>query len=272
MLPAIKKFDQIVEKIRYGAVSSSVAAEFPCGICSSSVKHNDKAVFCDQCSHWVHIECNDISVSEYKVLKNEPDDKQWICMYCTILDNSIMFPFTLVTDEALLASNDIENSSNYEPTPSLEIVSKLTNLPNLSDYDIDENLNPNISSQYYTLRELSSLEVSNKDFTLFHMNIRSLSLHYEELHALLTTANVEFQVIGLSEVKASSDAPLKSNIELLAINSTTLLPIVLLVALASTSNLILQLIREMIFLSVMLILRQFGLKSTILKQKISSVA
>ena len=125
-----------------------------------------------------------------------------------ILDNSIMFPFTLVTDEALLASNDIENSSNYEPTPSLEIVSKLTNLPNLSDNDIDENLNPNISSQYYTLRELSSLEVSNKDFALFHMNIRSLSLHYEELHALLTTANVEFQVIGLSEVTFSN--PLKT--------------------------------------------------------------
>ena len=125
-----------------------------------------------------------------------------------------MFPFALVTDEALLASNDIHNSSNYGPTPPLEIVSKLTSLPNLSDYDIDENLIPNISSQYYTLRELSSLEVSNKDLALFHMNIHSLSLHYKELHALLTTANFEFQVIGLSEIKASNDAPLKSNIGL----------------------------------------------------------
>ena len=125
---------------------------------------------------------NYISIPEYKLLKEEPDDKQWIC---NILNTSHMLPFTLETDEALLSTNGIEIPSNNVPSPSLKIVSKLTNLPNLSDYDIDENLNPNISSQYYTLQELASLEVSNKDFALFHMNIRSLSLHYEEFHALL---------------------------------------------------------------------------------------
>ena len=119
-----------------------------------------------------------------------------------------------MTNEALLASNDTESSSNYDPTPSLQIVSKLTNLPNLSDDDIDENLNPNTSSQYYTMSELRSLEVSSKVFGLFHMNIRSLSLHYEEFHALLSNTNIDFQVIVLSEIKAYTDAPLKSNIEL----------------------------------------------------------
>ena len=87
-------------------------------------------------------------------------------------------------------------------------------MPNLSDYDIDENININLSSQYYSLQEMAALEVSYKDLAIFHMNIRSLSLHYEEFHALLSSLKIDFQVIGLSELKASMDAPIKSNIQL----------------------------------------------------------
>eukprot|EP00794_Sanderia_malayensis_P013289 gene13290-14664_t len=61
---------------------------------------------------------------------------------------------------------------------------------------------------------MSALEAFKNDFALFHMNIRSLSLHYEELHALLSGLKIEFQVICLSEIKVSTNAPLKSNVDL----------------------------------------------------------
>ena len=77
--------------------------------------------------------------------------------------------------------------------PSFEITSQLTNLPNLSDYDVDENLELNINSQYCTVEELAPLQVSHKDISLFH--------------ALLSNLNVDFQVLGLSEIKVSNDAP-----------------------------------------------------------------
>ena len=89
MIP-IKHFDQIVNKIIYGTVSRNLDAAFPCGICDNNVKHNNRAFLCDQCEKWIHIECNDISVPEYKLLKEEPEDK-WICIYCTILNISLSY-------------------------------------------------------------------------------------------------------------------------------------------------------------------------------------
>ena len=134
-------------------------------------------------------------------------------LFCA--NNSFVFPFTLTAGSDFLRTNDIESSSSYHLNlPSFEITSKLTNLPDLSDYDIDDNININLSSKYYSLQELAALDVSKNDFALFHMKIRSLSLHLEEFHALLSSLNIVFQVIGLSEIKAYVDAPIKSNIQL----------------------------------------------------------
>ena len=120
----------------------------------------------------------------------------------------------LETDNVLLGLNDIDMPSITDTLPSFEIVSQLTNLPNLSDYDPDENLNTNITSQYATVQKMVSMELSDKDFTLFHMNIRSHSLHFDELHALLPSLNINFQALGLSEIKVSSDAKVKTNTKL----------------------------------------------------------
>ena len=125
-----------------------------------------------------------------------------------------MFPFTLENDEVFHGINSIDLPSLADSLPSLDISSKLTNLPNLSDYDIDENSNLNISSHYSTTEELTNLHVSQDDFSLFHMNIRSLSLHHNEFHSLMTNLNTDFKVIGLSEIKASVDAPIIDNIKI----------------------------------------------------------
>ncbi len=110
---------------------------------------------------------------------------------------------------------DFETPSGLNITrPSFEIASKLTNLLNLSDYDIDENINNKLNSKYYSVQDLGSLEFSNKDFAIFQMNIRSLPLHYEEFHALLSSIKTGFQVICPSEIKVSTNVPLKSNVDL----------------------------------------------------------
>ena len=76
-------------------------------------------------------------------------------LFCA--NNSFVFPFTLTADSDFLGTNDVESSSSYRSNLlSLEITSKLTNLPDLSDYDIDDNMNINLSSKYYSLQELAA--------------------------------------------------------------------------------------------------------------------
>ena len=74
-------------------------------------------------------------------------------------------------------------------------------LPNMSDFDIDENLISTISSRYYDLNEINKIKLTGQTFSVFHTNIRSLSKHFDELHAQLNMLNIPFDIIGISESK-----------------------------------------------------------------------
>ena len=101
-----------------------------------------------------------------------------------------------------------------DSVPSFEVTSHLTKLPNLQDYDVDEHLPTTINSNYHTIQDLSSLNTSHKDFSLLHMNIRSLSCHFNELHSLLVNLDVKFDVIGVSEIWDSINNPLSTNVKI----------------------------------------------------------
>ena len=143
--------------------------KFPCGICHKNIANGHKAIFCNKYNFFVHIKCNNITASEYKKLEKEPDDVPWFCKLC-IKD---MFPFGSLANEDLLGLYDFDLPSFVDSTPSFEVSSNLMNLPNLSDYDIDEQMPQNIDSRYFTLPELSSLQSSSSDFSILHTNIRS---------------------------------------------------------------------------------------------------
>ena len=125
-----------------------------------------------------------------------------------------MFPFGHLTDEEFLVLLSIDLPSLVSSFPSFKITSGLLDLTNLSDYDIDKHMPQSIDSRYFTIPELSSLQVSSTEFTILHTNIRSLSLHYDELVSLSVHTNLNPDVIGVSEIWHSNDNPIVSNIDI----------------------------------------------------------
>ena len=125
-----------------------------------------------------------------------------------------MFPFSSLANEDLLGLYDFDLPSFVDSTPSFEVTSNLMNLPNLSDYDIDEQVPQNIDSRYFTLPELPSLQSSSSDFSILHTNIRSLSLHLDELVSLSAHTNLNPDAIGVSEIWHSNDNPISSNVDI----------------------------------------------------------
>ena len=182
----------------------------PCGFCHKNIPDHCKAIFCNNCNLWVHIKCNNISNSEYLEFQNEADDVLWFCLQCT----KIMFPFGQLDNDELLNLYDFDLPSFLDSMPSFEITSGLSNLPNLDDYDIDEHLPSQVNSNYHTFQELSTLNTSENDLSLFHMNVRSLSLHFDELISTLSTLKTNFDIIGLSETWNSFENPVKTNVEI----------------------------------------------------------
>jgi len=80
-----------------------------------------------------------------------------------------MFPIGSLSTEDLLNLNNFNVQSFVDSALSFEITSGLTNLPNLTDYDIDEQLPITVNSSYTILHELSTRSISVHDLSLSHL-------------------------------------------------------------------------------------------------------
>ena len=176
------------------------ACKYPCSVCSKSVNKNQKAIQCDQCNSWSHASCNGISKSEYESLVQEDGSISWCCLPCQILNWANIFPFSFLSRSELLDMNEVDLPSQLTNLLPFEISSRLNNLSNLNYFDLDENLVHSIDSKYRKVSELSSMKI-NQTFSLFHVNIRSLTKHFDELQTLINSAKISFDILGITESK-----------------------------------------------------------------------
>lgn len=60
-----------------------------------------------------------------------------------------------------------------------------------------------INSSYYSLDDLYKIRSSldNKSFSLFHVNLRSLDAHFDELQSILSIINIPFHTTGITETR-----------------------------------------------------------------------
>ena len=114
----------------------------------------------------------------------------------------------------LLDLNGTDLPSHLQTLPSLETRSKLVNLPNLNDFDIDENIISTINSKYYSVDEINKVQLDKQHFPVFHTNIRGLSKHHDTLHTQFGMINIPFDVMGISETKERIDNEFTTNVEL----------------------------------------------------------
>ena len=167
--------------------------KYPCTVCGRSVAKNHKALQCDYCDQWVHIKCNLIDKKTYELLKQ--DETPWSCIKCT--EN--IFPF--------IQADLPVNNHNHLTTKQQEIINDLNQIK-----DDPENTP---SSKYYTPDGFNkNITFSNKDFLLLHLNISSLSFHYEELHNFLVNMPTKPSIFGISESRLKKNNPSLINISL----------------------------------------------------------
>ena len=186
--------------------------KFPCPVCEKNCNKNQQSIQCSPCNNWVHCKCNGITKAEFDILEEEDNDIPFHCIFCNIKNNADIFPFGFLPKSELLDLHGIDMLSQLAMLPSFTVCSKLSKMPNLNDFDMDENLTYTINSKYYSLAEISKLNPVNESFFLFHLKRRSLSAHHDELTLLLSNLKFKFDVIGISETKEQSDKGFLSNV------------------------------------------------------------
>ena len=94
--------------------------------------------------------------------------------------------------------------------PPLTIQTLLDKMPGNRDEQTDDFLSDTILSKYYSLyysSEFLRAKIPKTSFSIFHLNIASLSAHIDELRTLLDILNHPFDIIGITEtrIKDGSD-------------------------------------------------------------------
>ena len=92
----------------------------------------------------------------------------------------------------------VDLPSQLDLSPSFETGFKLINLSNLNLCDLDGNLVQTINSSYHKIGDLPQVNMKfhSHNFSLLHVNIISLTKHFDELHLLLHSSEIPFDVIG----------------------------------------------------------------------------
>ena len=77
--------------------------KFPCELCGKAARWNQRAVSCDECCGWYHVDCMSMSTVAYNVLANN-SKVEWICCQCGMPNFS----------SSLFSNSDIQLSNSFE--------------------------------------------------------------------------------------------------------------------------------------------------------------
>ena len=91
---------------------------------------------------------------------------------------------------------------------SVEIKEFLAKLNSLEFDEATTETMSGVNCKYYDANDFSNLDSGSNNFSLFHLNIASLSKHFDELKALLGKLDHGFNIIGITETGFQNNIPL----------------------------------------------------------------
>ena len=207
-------YDRIIEAISLEReLNSPNNLKSPCSICNKNVLTNQKAIQCDTCDKWCHIQCDGTSSEFYNYLMTTDDTVSWHCLYCIFKFNHQNIPFTLSDNSEINKINISDTMRFCEFLPSFEIISETSKFSNFSQNEIDYNLPSNLNTKYYSVYDFQKLKIQ-KNLNIFHSNVNGLESKFEGLHDFLTGTTVTLDVIAITETSQHNEEFFTSNVSL----------------------------------------------------------
>ena len=172
-----------------------------CNVCKQRVLSHSRILNCCLCHCSFHVRCVTLSAD---LLSETLQD--WFCFNCL----AEIFPFNYVQDDNDLMKNlrdyfGTEINFDFNPFDfgDINLYMPLTEIdPDLQFFNDMANLQNHIGNCKYYIEESFNTTFKRNlmnNFSLFHINIRSLPKHHTELSCYLENLNVNFSVIGISE-------------------------------------------------------------------------
>ena len=190
--------------------------KWPCIICNRPVQSNQKAIECDTCYKWCHINCDGrVSTQEYEFYMQNQDntDIKWHCLCCNLKEKHEIIPFTLSDNSELIKINNSDSMEFCKTIPSLEIIQETSSYEKYSLPDINSTFPNLLTSKYHSVDEVQNLKIE-KNLNIFHSNVNGLESKFENLHCFLNGSKSAMDIVALTETSENDDHSFLQNIRL----------------------------------------------------------
>ena len=183
-----------------------------CPLCKKRVLSHSHFIMCAHCKLPCHIRClHDVAPSD-ELFANR-DANIWLCPICI----ESVLPFSHIFEDADFLNAIADLQSTTIPISFTDLDDKIFNPFELNDderilplVDIDPDLNffntidgfatnCNYHFQDSFVKECKHLNIKENSLSLLHQNIRSLPRNFTNFESYLSTLNLDFSIIGLTE-------------------------------------------------------------------------
>ena len=177
--------------------STSETSDKKCEFCSKKIQDRHKYIVCALCKCKVHIKCNNIEYATFNKMKSNEIS---MCIIC----NREHLPY-------YDSGTDARRDFNQEYVVSEDMKLFFRGLNDLNDQqhnktsNDDPDLSPIINCKYIDIDTFKIHKIDKKSFSILHLNIASLGAHKDELEAILSQLNFQFDVIGITETRIIKD-------------------------------------------------------------------
>ena len=113
------------------------------------------------------------------------------------------FPFGYLAKMELSDLHGLDLPSQLQLLPSHELRSKLSHIPSLDNFDLDE-----------TISRQSIISMLTYQISLFDLNTRSLSKNFDQLQNVLSATKTKFDLIGITETKQKINKDFITNVSI----------------------------------------------------------
>ena len=171
-----------------------MVVKLPCKICCKPVVNSHHVIQCDNCNIGVHVKCNRINTQIYKFLQKS--SATWYCIKCS----EEIYPFLNISNEELFETNEGKNIkfkvfTKKNSKQNNDLIDKLNKA-------IDDPDSEMMTAKYHEPDKIPFLLLgtsTNRSFS--HLNISSLTFHFEELIVLMAENKLNFDFLGISEIR-----------------------------------------------------------------------
>ena len=183
----------------YLKITSTVEKVF-CDHCNRRVKPKQHQLPCSICKSLVHKICTSLTNAQYHSIINQ--SIPYMCLKC----QANTFPFSKQTnnDISLINSglNSFEFSGDTVLFPDEKLKSFLSECNSIETPFNDAEHQVLLDSKYHDINDFNRIKISKQaSLATLHLNIASISKHFEDLQNLLSVLKHSFDIIGISEHK-----------------------------------------------------------------------